>query len=353
MSASESTGQNSPASLGYRMPAEWAPHEAIWLSWPHDRQTFSDLERVEETYCEIAKAITPSEELRLFVTGSKMRERAEQLIKQQGVDLDRVRFYEHPYADVWMRDYGPIFVQSRDGSARAMTHWIFNAWGGKYPELCDDTKIPVFIQSKHPMERFETGIVLEGGSVEVNGVGSLLTTEQCLLNKNRNPDLSRSQIEVFLNDYLGTSNILWLKEGIVGDDTDGHIDDIARFVAEDTVVCAYEDDPKDANHALLKENYALLMGMKDQDGKSLKVIKLPMPGPVCRADGSRLPASYANFYIGSTTVLVPIFSHPNDDAALEILKSLFPGREVVGIECTALVHGLGTLHCISQQMPAV
>lgn len=352
MSSPQAPAKKAPAVLGYRMPAEWVPHEAIWLSWPHDRDTFPNLQRVEQAYTEIAAAITPGEELRLFVTGPEMRERAARQMKKTGTDLGRVRFYEHPYADVWFRDYGPIFLLSKDGKKRAMTHWIFNAWGGKYPELFDDTKIPELIAEQHPMERFVPGIVLEGGSIEVNGAGTVLTTEQCLLNKNRNPGLSREQIETYLKDYLGVSNVLWLKEGVAGDDTDGHIDDIARFVGPRTVLCACEDDPKDANHAILKENFELLKSMKDQDGKRLEVLKLPMPGPVCRKDGSRLPASYANFYIGTDTVMVPTFSHENDAKALEIIAKAFPNRKTVGIECTAVVHGLGTLHCISQQQPS-
>lgn len=233
----------------------------------------------------------------------------------------------------------------------AMVHWIFNAWGGKYEELAKDTKIPEIMNEKLALRCFKPGIVLEGGSIDVNGKGTLLTTEQCLLNKNRNPSLSKEQIGAYLKDYLGVSHIIWLKEGIVGDDTDGHVDDIARFVDPTTVLCAYEEDEDDENHAPLKENYELLLKSKDQDGNDLKIIKLPMPGFVGDEKG-RLPASYANFYIGNKAVLVPVFGHENDKKALAIIQKAFPGRKAVGINCADLLHGLGTIHCISQQQPS-
>ncbi|MFH1725637.1 MAG: agmatine deiminase family protein [Elusimicrobiota bacterium] len=334
------------------MPAEWEPHEAIWLSWPHDEESYPDLPRVEETFAEIIAAIQDSERVRLFVTGEAMRERAARLMRARGADPERVRFFTADYADIWIRDYGPIFVVDRERGKRAMTHWVFNAWGGKYEELKGDTRVPESILAAMPMPRFRPGVVLEGGAIDVNGRGALLTTEQCLLNPNRNPGLGREEIEGRLRDYLGAEHVVWLKEGIAGDDTDGHVDDIARFVAKDTVVCAWEDDVSDPNHAVLMEDYELLRRATDQDGRPLTIVKLPMPGVVARRDGGRLPASYANFYIGNKTVLVPTFAHANDRRALSILAELFGGRDVVGIDCRALVHGLGTIHCASQQEPS-
>lgn len=338
-----------PRELGYRMPAEWEKHDAIWLAWPHDPITFPDrVEKAEETYARIIAAIQGSEKVNLFVKDGGMRARAETMLKKKKADPGKIDFHVHEYADVWFRDYGPIFLTN---GKLAMSHWIFNAWGGKYDTLMGDTKIPSIINKEMKLPCFRPGIVLEGGSIDVNGKGTLLTTEQCLLNRNRNPQLGKKDIERYLKDYLGATNVIWLKEGIVGDDTDGHVDDIARFVNPTTVLCAYEDDPSDENHAILKENYELLMKAKDQGGKSLTVIKLPMPGFVGDGEG-RLPASYANFYIGNKAVLVPIFGHENDRRALEIIQKAFPGRKAVGIDCSDLVHGLGTIHCISQQQPS-
>ncbi len=346
----ESVHGKTPLELGYRMPAEWEKHDAIWLSWPHDPVTFPDrVKKVEGIYAQIISAIHESERVNLFVKDREMKERVELLLSEKGADPEKITFHVHKYADVWFRDYGPIFLTNKKNLA--MAHWIFNAWGGKYEELAKDTKIPEIINQKMELPYFKPGIVLEGGSIDVNGKGTLLTTEQCLLNKNRNPALGKKEIETYLKSYLGVSHIIWLKEGIVGDDTDGHIDDIARFVGPATVLCAYEDDETDENHGILKENYELLLKSKDQDGNKLKIIKLPMPGFVGDGKG-RLPASYANFYIGNKTVLVPVFGHKNDNKALDIIQSAFPNRKIVGINCSDLVYGLGTIHCISQQQPA-
>jgi len=332
------------------MPAEWETHDAIWLSWPHDPITFPGrVEKVEGTYAQIIAAIHKSETVNLFVKDEQMKSRATEILKRKNIDLTKIAFHVHNYADVWFRDYGPIFIKNQTNLA--MVHWIFNAWGGKYEELAKDTRIPELINKKLDLARFTPGIILEGGSIDVNGKGTLMTTEQCLLNKNRNAHLSKEQIETYLKDYLGVAHIIWLKDGIVGDDTDGHVDDIARFVNPTTVLCAYEEDQNDENHAPLKENYELLMNATDQDGNKLEVIKLPMPGCVGDAEG-RLPASYANFYIGNKTVIVPAFGHENDKKALAIIQKAFPDRKAVGINCTDLVHGLGAIHCISQQQPA-
>jgi len=262
-----------------------------------------------------------------------------------------VSFQIVDYADVWFRDYGPTFVANRETGSLAMVHWIFNAWGEKYPELMRDTRIPLTMNRDMALPVFTPGIVMEGGSIEVNGRGTVITTEACLLNPNRNPDLSREDIEAYLEAYIGAGHVIWLKEGIAGDDTDGHIDDIARFVDPTTVLCALEENEDDVNYAPLKENYEILKRSTDQDGTPLTVIPLPMPGAVGGED--RLPASYANFYIGNTIVLVPVFGHPNDEVALARIRQAFPDREVVGIDCTAMVPGFGAIHCISQQQPSV
>ncbi|MCM2466536.1 agmatine deiminase family protein [Methanoculleus oceani] len=340
-----------PAGSGYRMPAEWEPHDAVWLSWPHDRETFPDLAAVERTYIEIIAALRGSEPVDLLVTGEAMRTRIVAVLEEEGVDTGGVRFHFADYADVWFRDYGPTFLINPKAESLAMVNWTFNAWGEKYTELMGDTRVPLIMNREMELPLFTPGIVLEGGSVEVNGRGTVIVTEACLLNPNRNPHLSREEIEAYLEAYLGAGHVIWLTQGIAGDDTDGHVDDIARFVDPTTVVCALEENEDDENHALLQENYALLRASTDQDGNPLTVIPLPMPGRVGGAE--RLPASYANFYVGNTVVLVPVFKHPNDEIALARIRQAFPDREVAGIDCTAMVEGLGAIHCISQQQPSV
>lgn len=331
---------------GYRMPAEWEPQEAIWLSWPHNELTWPGglLAEVEQSYVEIIRALHPHQKVKLLVKSGDAETSVRGTLQRAGIELSQVIFFQIATQDAWIRDYGPTFVVNREGRQLAMVKWVFNVWGNKYDDLLDDNRIPYELNRLIGLPMFEPGIVLEGGSIEVNGAGTLLTTEQCLLNKNRNPSLTRSQTEDYLRQYLGVSTILWLHEGIAGDDTDGHIDDIARFVDEQNVICVVEEDPADENYEILKDNYDRLIRMVP------KVIKLPMPGRV--ADGDvRLPASYANFYIGNGAVVVPIFGHSNDERALEILQKCFPARRVIGVNCTAMVHGLGTIHCCSQQEP--
>ncbi len=344
------TSSKTPAELGFRMPAEWEKHDAIWLSWPHDPTTFPDCVcKVEETYVQIIKEIHTSENVNLFVKDEAMKQKATNMLQKAGVDFGKIRFFMFDYADVWFRDYGPTFIINNQREL-AMVNWIFNTWGDKYDELLKDKDIPQVINSNMQLTCFKPHIVLEGGSIDVNGKGTLLTTEQCLLNRNRNPDLTREDIEKYLKDHLGITHFIWLKNGICGDDTDGHIDDLARFVNPSTIICAYEDDSSDINYEALKGNYEILKQSKDQDGNPINVIKLPMPGTV--GAECRLPASYTNFYIGNTKVLVPIFNHKNDKEALKILQKLFPDRKVVGINCADLVNGYGTIHCISQQQPS-
>jgi len=350
----EKGSDDTPRSLGYHMPAEWEKHEAIWLAWPYDLDSFPEIEAVENAYGAMIKAIHKSEIVNLLVRDEMMRGEVADRLKREKVDLGRIHFHIMSYADVWFRDYGPTFVVREDcgpGESRlAAVSWIFNAWGEKYPELMADAAIPDLINQDLNIRLFKPGIVLEGGSIDVNGCGTLLTTEQCLLHENRNPSLSQEEIESYLREYLGVRKIIWLKEGIAGDDTDGHVDDIARFVDPVTVLCAYEDDPEDDNYLPLKHNYELLCRETDQEGRPLKVIKLPMPAALGAVH--RLPASYANFYIGNDAVLVPVFGHKNDARALQIIQEAFPGREVVGINCREMVAGLGAVHCVSQQQPS-
>jgi agmatine deiminase len=340
-----------PRELGYHMPAEWEKHEALWLAWPHDPTTFPNrVEKAEETYIQIIKNIHQSEKVNLFIKNDQAKKKVISCFERNAIDLSKISFFQHNYADVWFRDYGPIFILSKNQDL-AMVHWIFNSWGEKYEELLKDSKIPQIINQKMQLPCFEPGIILEGGSIDVNGKGTLLTTEQCLLNKNRNPKLTQNEIEKYLTDYLGVNHFIWLKKGIEGDDTDGHIDDIARFVNPTTILCAYEENKNDENYAVLKENYEILQNSVDQSNKTIKIIKLPMPKEI--GDKKyRLPASYANFYIGNTVVLVPIFGHPNDELALSIIRKQFPSRKIVGVDCADLVFGLGTIHCITQQQPS-
>ena len=335
-----------PKSLGYRMPAEWEPQEAIWLTWPHNELTWPDgmLADVERTYVHIIRSLHTGQKIKLLVKDSDSEAKIRLMLDREGIALSQIVFVPVAAEDSWIRDYGPTFVINPRQRKLAMVKWRFNAWGDKYDDLIGDDRIPHELNKTLKLPVFEPGIVLEGGSIEVDGAGTVLTTEQCLLNKNRNPHLRREQIEEYLREYLNVSRVLWLKEGIAGDDTDGHIDDIARFTDKETVICAFEDDTADENYGLLKDNYERLVGF------GLNVVKLPMPGYIGDRH-ARLPASYANFYIGNKAVVVPVFGHRNDQRALEILQKCFPSRHVVGVHATSMVHGLGTIHCCSQQEP--
>src|SRR5262245_25595911 len=339
---------STPKSFGYRMPAEWEPQEAIWLTWPHNVLTWPDgmLVEVERSYVEIIRALHTGQKVKLLVRDEKSEARIRLALDREDIALTQIVFMIIPAEDSWIRDYGPTFVVNPAERRLAMVKWIFNAWGNKYDDLIGDDRIPIELNQHLRLPLFEPGIVLEGGSIEVNANGTVLTTEQCLLNQNRNPQLSRIEIEEYLRDYLNVTKVLWLREGIVGDDTDGHIDDIARFVSDDTVLCAFEDDPRDENYSILKENHDRLMRY------GLKVVKLPMPGYIGDRH-ARLPASYANFYIGNSAVVVPTFGHANDRHALDVIQQCFPTRTVVGVHATAMVHGLGTIHCCSQQEPLI
>jgi agmatine deiminase len=344
-----------PAGLGYRMPAEWEPHASTWLTWPRPEGiSFPDrYDAVPSVYAEFIRHLVAVEEVNINVWNAEKEDWVRGLLRDRGVPLGRVRFHHFPAYEPWCRDHGPIFlVRDRAGRReRAVVDWDYNAWGGKYPPFDLDDAVPRHVARLRGLPLHSPGIVMEGGSIEVNGAGTLITTEACLLNPNRNPDLDRARIEDHLKAYLGVTHILWLGDGIVGDDTDGHIDDLTRFVDPGTVVTVVEEDPQDENHGLLQENLDRLKTMTDQSGNPLRVVELPMPG-VVEHEGQRLPASYANFYIANGLVLVPTYRHPNDVRALDVLRSVFPRHRVEGIDSTDLIWGLGSFHCISQQEPA-
>jgi len=337
------------------MPPEWAPHRGTWLSWPHKEASWpGKFAPVPAVFARMIGELVAHEEVHINVAGPDMESDARDVLARATVPLARVFFHHIPTNDAWCRDHGPIFVQ-RDGNVgreQAIVDWGFNAWGGKYPPFDLDDVVPTRIGVELGLPVFTPGIVMEGGSLDVNGRGTLLTTESCLLNPNRNPELDRSDIEQSLRDYLGVRRVLWLGDGIVGDDTDGHVDDLARFTDSRTVVTVVEDDPADPNYAPLRDNLERLRAMRDQDGEALRVVTLPMPHPL-EHEGQRLPASYANFYIANGVVLLPTYDPARDETARTTLQSLFPTRRVVGIDCTDLVWGLGAFHCVSQQWPAV
>ncbi len=341
-----------PKELGYRFPAEWAKHEATWLSWPHKEESWpGKINSIYPVYAEFIKILTQGEKVRINVNSEHMKTDALRWLNACQTDLSRVEFFMHPSNDAWCRDHGPAFLVHQKTGRKAIVDWGYNAWGGKYPPFDLDDVIPTQIAKHYQLPLFLPEIVMEGGSVDFNDKGTILTTTACLLNKNRNPHLSQAQIEQYLYDYYGTEQILWLGDGIVGDDTDGHIDDITRFVNTDTVVTVVEENRNDDNYELLQANLSTLKTMRLLDGKPLNIIELPMPSAVIYED-QRLPASYANFYIGNSAVVVPTYRDKNDDKALDILTQCFPDRKVIGLDSTDIIWGLGSFHCLSQQEPA-
>lgn len=334
------------------MPAEWETQAAVWLSWPHKRKTWPGLFRsIPGTFAKIVAAISRFEPVRINAA-AELQPRARELCEAAGARMARVRFLDHPTNDTWCRDHGPIFIKHGVTGEVALTDWQFNAWGGKHLPCDRDNLIPSAIARHLRLRHFTNAMVLEGGSLDVNGAGLLLTTEQCLLNTNRNPQLTREQIEQHLRDTLGVTTIHWLGQGLEGDDTDGHVDDLSRFFKVDGIVTAVETKRGDANFAALDENLARLRKLRTPQGKPFDLVELPMPAPVA-FQGVRVPASYANFLVLNGAVLVPTFRQPkSDDTACAILGACFPGREVVPIDCFHLIWGRGSLHCISQQQPA-
>jgi agmatine deiminase len=341
-----------PAALGYRMPAEWEPQEAIWLSWPHKRRTWPKQFRpIPPAFAKIVAAISRFEPVRINAA-AELQPRARDLCEAAGAKMARVKFFDHPTNDTWCRDHGPIFVKHARTGEVALTDWEFNAWGGKHLPCDRDNAIPSLVAKRLRVRRFAGPMVLEGGSIDVNGAGELLTTEQCLLNPNRNPTLNIGQIERNLRDFLGVQTIHWLSRGLVGDDTDGHVDDLTRFFKTDGIVTMVEANKRDANFAALDENLRRLRKLRTPAGKPFELVELPMPRRVA-FQGVRVPASYANFLVLNGAVLVPTFRQPkSDDRACAILAACFPGREIVPLDCYYLIWGRGSLHCISQQQPA-
>ena len=346
--------EHSPKKAGYRFPAEWVKHEATWLTWPHKEESWpGKIDTIYAPYCQFIKAVAEGEKVRINVNDEETKAFAISKLQEQDVDLSQIEFYFNPSNDAWCRDHGPAFLVNPSAeSKKVIVDWGYNAWGNKYPPYEQDDIIPTLIADKLDIPVFNPGIVMEGGSVEFNGAGTILTTTACLLNKNRNPHLTKEQIEEYLKECYGAEQVLWLGDGIVGDDTDGHIDDITRFVNEDTVLTVVESNPLDENYILLQENLAALKEMRLPDGRPLNIVKLPMPSPVIHED-TRLPASYANFYISNAAVVVPTFRDVNDEKALEIIRNVFQDRKVIGIDSTDIIWGLGSFHCLSQQEPAV
>jgi agmatine deiminase len=339
------------------MPAEWEPHAATWIAWPHNRDDWpGKFAAIPWVYGELVRHLHRQERVRILVQNTAEESRAKRVLRQVGVDLAQVDFFRFPTDRSWTRDFCPSWIK-REGGERALVNWKFNGWA-KYPNYKRDDAVTdrVARALKLPQWKPELDgrrIVMEGGALDVNGAGTLMATEECLLSpvQARNPGVAREDLERVLGEHLGIRKVLWLKNGIAGDDTHGHVDDLARFVGPSTVLVAQEDDPRDANHAPLRENRALLESMTDQDGRKLSVVPLPMPAPLA-FNGQRVPASYANFYVANGTVLVPTFNDPKDRVALGIIAELFPGRAVAGIHAVDLVWGLGTLHCMTQQEPA-
>lgn len=358
----EDTPARLPRELGYRMPAEWEPHEGTWIGWPSNASDWpGKFAAIPWVYAEIVRLLSGREQVHILVNGDAQQQRATGILKRAGANLERISFHLWPTDRVWLRDSGPIFVTNRQGQA-AITDWRFNAWA-KYDDWRLDDQVPAHVAKLLGFPRWQPSVflangeshrlVLEGGSIDVNGAGTLITTEECLLSEvqQRNPGISREQLESAFHDYLGIEQVLWLDRGVAGDDTHGHVDDITRFVGPATIVTAVEPNTADDNHAPLAENLTRLKAARTLDGKQFTLVELPLPRPVVFRR-QRLPASYANFYIANDLVLVPTFHDPNDRVALGILAEVFPDREVIGIHSVDLVWGLGTLHCMTQQQPA-
>jgi len=343
--------QITPRSLGYRFPAEWERHASTWLSYPHNEASWPDkIDPIFPHYNQFIKEISKGEIVNINVIDKMMLQIVRQQLIENGTDITKIRFHLFPTNDAWCRDHGPAFLINPDAKdKKVIVNWGYNAWGGKYPHDLDN-KIPNLIAKQLKVPTYNPGIIMEGGSVDFNGKGTLITTTACLTHENRNPLLSQSQIEKYLIEYYGVEQVLWLGDGIEGDDTNGHVDDITRFVNEDTVVTVVEPNKDDANHKPLLDNLNALKTMRLINGKQLTIVELPMPDEV-NWDDQRLPASYANFYACNAAVIVPTFQCDKDQIALDILGQCFTDRPVIGIDSTDIIWGLGSFHCLSQQEP--
>ena len=336
------------------MPAEWELHEATWIAWPHNPETWpgQDMALIESIYTQMISALSQGESIRLLVNDNTMQTHTAQTLESASVDMDQIFFHQIPTNDTWIRDFGPNFIvrdTESGGCEIAANLWEFDSWGGKYESDLDGSASRKIAEEVN-IRSFSPGIVLEGGAIEVNGMGSCITTEQCLLNPNRNQGLSKDDMERYLEDHLNVSNVIWCQGELEGDDTDGHIDNLVRFVNSTTIFCAEEQNTSDPNHNCMKQNLEILKKAKDSQGKDFEVVLLPSPGKI-GGEANRLPASYANFYIGNHVVLAPIFDQPNDSKAIALLERYFPDRQVVPIVCTPLLYGLGGPHCVTQPQP--
>jgi agmatine deiminase len=345
-------GLPTPKELGYYFPAEFDLHDATWLSWPHKEASWpGKIHTIYPFYSEFVKELSLSEQVYINVNDEAMKSFANGWLQKAGAKMEKIQFCIHPTNDAWCRDHGPAFlINPKAAQKKVIVDWNYNAWGGKYPPFDLDDVIPTCVANFFGIPVYYPGIIMEGGSVEFNGQGTVLTSTACLLNPNRNPHLNQSQIEKYLVDYYGVEQVLWIDEGIEGDDTDGHIDDTVRFINEDTILTVIEENRNDPNHALLEKNLSQLKHMRLLNGKQLNIVELPMPDEVIYEE-QRLPASYANFYIANNSVIVPIFRCDKDEKALRIIQECFTTRKVVGIDSTELIWGLGSFHCLSQQEP--
>jgi agmatine deiminase len=343
-----------PKELGYSFPAEFAKHDATWLSWPHKEASWpGKIATIYPVYAQFIRLVAEGEKVNVNVADEAMKQKALRYVQEAGADLNNVQFFIHPTNDAWCRDHGPAFLLNPNAEhKKIIIDWGYNAWGGKYPPFDLDDNIPTLIAKHYNIPVVYPGIVMEGGSVEFNGKGTLLTTTSCLLNENRNPHLNQKQIEEFLYNYYGVENILWLGDGILGDDTDGHIDDLTRFVNADTVITVVETNRSDENYVPLRDNLKELSKLRLENGKQMNIVELPMPEAIVYED-MRLPASYANFYISNKYVIVPTFRDKNDDKAVEIIQKTFSDRKVIGLDSLDIIWGLGSFHCLSQQEPSI
>jgi agmatine deiminase len=340
-----------PKESNFYFPAEWHPHKATWLSWPHKEASWpGKLSSIYKPYCQFIKIVASKELVCINVANNKMEQFARQHLLENEVDINNIQFYHHPTNDAWCRDHGPAFLINKNNNQKAIIDFGYNAWGNKYPPFDLDDIIPTLVAQKLNLQLYTPPIIMEGGSVDFNGAGALLTSKSCLLNQNRNPHLSQLQIEEFLIQYYGVDQILWVDDGIVGDDTDGHIDDTIRFVNHNTVIAAVETNKSDDNYSILQYNLLQLKKMKLLDNTSLNIVELPMPREIV-CQGQRLPASYANFYIANAAVIVPTFRDKNDEKALQIIASCFADRPTIGVDSLDVIWGLGSWHCLSQQEP--
>ena len=348
------TKQTTPKELGYFFPAEFSEHEATWLSWPHKEASWpGKIHTIYTPYAKFINELTKGELVRINVVNEAMKAFALGHLKSEGVDLTKIEFFFHPTNDAWCRDHGPAFlINPTAEQKKVIVDWNYNAWGNKYPPFDLDDVVPTLIGKHFNFPVYNPGIIMEGGSVEFNGKGTVMTSTACLLNPNRNPHLNQEQIEEYLCNYYGMEQVLWVDEGIIGDDTDGHIDDTVRFVNEDTVITVIEENRNDENYGLLQHNLKQLKEMRLSNGKQLNIVELLMPEELIYEE-QRLPCSYANFYIANKSVIVPTFQSARDDKAMQIIQDCFPGREVVGIDSTDIIWGLGSFHCLSQQEPLV